>query len=255
MVDRFQHALVRQPGESFAAGLTDANLGQPDLDLARRQHAAYCAALEEAGLAVTVLPPDEAHPDGVFVEDTAVITPELAVIARPGAPSRDGEQHTVANVLAANKTIRRIESPGALDGGDVLRIGRRVFVGLSARTNDTGAAQLTEALTPLRYTVETIVVPGLLHLKTGVTGLDARTLIATADLAGHSAFADYEIVPVSADEAYAANCLRINDRLLVPAECTATVRQLRQAGYNVLSVPMSEFRKMDGGLTCLSILW
>ncbi|MHC4984589.1 MAG: dimethylarginine dimethylaminohydrolase family protein [Planctomycetota bacterium] len=255
MADRLQHALVRELGDSFANGLTAADLGEPDLALARRQHAAYRDALGQAGLAVTVLPADENHPDGVFVEDTAVVTPEIAVIARPGAPSRDGEQRAVEQALAADKTIARIESPGALDGGDVLRVGRRVFVGLSERTNQAGADQLADALGPFAYTVETIVVPDLLHLKTGNTALDDRTLIATPALAGHPAFADYEILTVDADEGYAANCLRVNDSLLVPQECPATVERLGQAGYAVVALAMSEFRKMDGGLTCLSILW
>lgn len=255
MADRFEHALVRELGDSFAGGLTAAGLGEPDLALARRQHAAYRDALRQAGLSVTVLPADEKRPDGVFVEDTAVVTPEIAVIARPGAPSRDGEQDAIEQALAPSKTTDRIESPGALDGGDVLRIGRRVFVGLSDRTNEAGAGQLADALAPFGYATETIVVPDLLHLKTGVTALDDRALIATAALAGHPALDDYEVLQVDADEAYAANCLRVNDALLVPQECPATAERLRQAGYAVVTPAVSEFRKMDGGLTCLSILW
>jgi len=255
MADRFEHALVRELGDSFAGGLTAAGLGEPDLALAREQHAAYRDALAQAGVFVTVLPADETHPDGVFVEDTAVVAPEIAVIARPGAPSRDGEQHAVEQALAAGKATIRIESPGALDGGDVLRVGRRLFVGLSDRTNQAGADQLADALAPFGYAVETVVVPDLLHLKTGITALDDPTLIATAALAGHPAFADYEILTVDADETYAANCLRVNDALLVPTECPATVERLGQAGYAVVALAMSEFRKMDGGLTCLSILW
>lgn len=255
MADRFEDALVRDLSDSFAGGLTAAGLGAPDLTLARQQHAAYRDALQQAGLSVTVLPADENHPDGVFVEDTSVVTPEIAVIARPGAPSRDGEQHAVEQALAASKTVRRIESPGALDGGDVLRVGRRVFVGLSDRTNQAGARQLADALAPFGYAVETVVVPDLLHLKTGVTALDDRALIATPALANHEAFTDYDILQVDADEAYAANCLRVNDALLVPQECPATAERLRQTGYAVVTIAMSEFRKMDGGMTCLSILW
>jgi dimethylargininase len=256
-VANFRHAIVRPPAERFADGLTTAGLGAPDLDLARAQHRAYCEALLECGVALTWLPTDERHPDSTFVEDTAVLTPHGAVLARPGAASRSGEVAAVRPALEPFfPRLRAIEPPGTLDGGDVCKAGRRVFIGLSERTNEAGAAQLRAILEGEGYGVATVDVrgvPGILHLKSGLAALDERRLAAVPALRAHEAFRDHEIVAVDPDEAYAANCVEVNGRLLVAAGHPRFERSLRALGYDPLPLQMSEFRKMDGGPSCLSL--
>ncbi|RMD69053.1 MAG: hypothetical protein D6818_10760, partial [Bacteroidetes bacterium] len=210
----FTHALVRRPGPNFAEGLSSAALGPPDYEQALRQHEAYCAALRRAGLELIVLEADPRFPDGCFVEDVAVVTDHTAVITRPGAPSRRGEQHAVAEVLAAFRQIARIEPPGTLEGGDVLQVGDTFFIGLSGRTNEHGARQLAEILEGEGYRTRLVPVQGVLHLKTGLTALDADHFLGTPwfarQLSGHDVFALPE------NEAYAANCLPVNGHVLLP---------------------------------------
>ncbi|HDZ21386.1 hypothetical protein LCGC14_0333780 [marine sediment metagenome] len=255
MIPTVTHALVRRPGENFCDGVTTADLGRPDYAAVLAQHAAYCDALQQAGVAVTVLDADERFPDGVFIEDAAVVVEACAVIARPGAPSRAGEQHAVEEVLAAAKPIRRIEAPGTLDGGDVLRVGERFFIGLSKRTNEPGAQQLADILTEQGYSIQTATVGGALHLKTAVVAVNERTLLAADETADAAAFGGFDIIRVAPDESYAANCLPVNGMLLVPEGFPKTAERLRSIGCDVREIDMSEFRKMDGGLTCLSLLW
>lgn len=255
MTARYTHALVRRVGENFCDGVTAAEMGPPDLPTARSQHDAYCDALRAAGVAVTVLDADPRYPDGVFVEDAAVVAGGIAVIARPGAAARDGEQHAVEQALAPHLSIERIQPPGTLDGGDVLRVGDRFFIGLSARTNGRGAQQLIDILQAHGYQALTAAVEGILHLKTGVTALDDRTLLAAGTIADQPAFEGFDVIRTPADETNAANCLRINDLIILPQDNPQTAELIRRAGHRVVELGMSEFRKMDGGLTCLSILW
>ena len=253
MTPRPATALVREPGENFAEGLTTADLGPPDPRRALAQHRGYCDALRDAGLDVLVLPADPRHPDGCFVEDTAVILDEVAVVTRPGDPSRRGEEEAVAADLARYRPLERIRSPGRLDGGDVLRVGDHLFIGRSTRTNREGARQLAEIVAAQGYTSSEVPVDAGLHLKTGVTDLGDGRLIATAAVAAR--FPSSEVVTVPDEEAHAANCLRVRDRLLIPDGCPRVRRALAELGYEVVGVEMSEFRKMDGGLTCLSLIW
>lgn len=255
MTDMLRHALVRWPGGNFCDGVTTADLGRPDLATALAQHEAYCSALRDAGLAVTVLEADPIYPDGCFVEDTAVVLAHCAVITLPGAPSRQGEEQAIEAVLADHRPIRRIESPGTLEGGDVLRIGQQLFVGLSDRTNQAGADQLAAIAAEGGYTVTCAVVRDVLHLKTAVTAVNDHTLIAAGAMADEGAFADFDVLRTPSDETYAANCLRVNDRLLAPAGFDGVRDLLDATGQTVCEVPVGEFRKMDGGLTCLSLLW
>ena len=250
---RFKQAIVRRPGENLANGITTARLGTPDFALAQRQHAAYCAALQAAGLDLIVLPADERYPDGCFVEDTAVVAEEVAVIARPGDPTRRGEEKRIAEVLAEYKAIETIVSPGQLEGGDVLRVGDHFYIGRSRRTNAAGAEQLSRILSRYGYTASTIPVREVLHLKTGVTYAGGDTFIATAEFL--EPFADFDTIRVTPAEAYAANCLWVNGHLLLPAGFPYVAESLRERGRTLLLVEMSEFRKLDGGLTCLSILF
>ena len=245
-------AIVRLPGTNFGDGITTAGLGPPDFRRALAQHEAYCRALEDCGLEVVTLDADPRHPDGCFVEDTAVVTESVAVSTRPGSPARAGEEEAVAEVLAGYRALERIRPPGCVDGGDVLRVGSHFLIGRSARTNQPGADQLGEILAAHGYPSSQVPVEAGLHLKTGVTTLGDGRVVATAAFA--PLFPRAQVVPVDPGEEYAANCLAVNGRLLVPAGHPGVRRRLGQAGYDVVEVAMSEFRKMDGGLTCLSLL-
>ena len=255
MTQAITHALVRRPGENFCDGETSADLGRPDLAATLAQHDAYVRALEVAGATVTVLPADPDYPDGVFVEDTAVVLERCAVITNPGAASRQGEERAVEAVLADRFAIRRIESPGTLEGGDVMRIGDRLFVGRSARTNEQGVAQLAEIAAEHGYQTTVVPVRDVLHLKTAVTAVDDRTLIAAGEMVACEALAGFQIVPLTGADSYFANTLRVNDMLLTAQGFTAAGDRLRSLGLTPTELAMSEFRKMDGGLTCLSLLW
>jgi dimethylargininase len=240
-------AILRRPGSDFASGITTATLGAPDYTLLLAQHAAYADALRALGLTVEVLDPLAGFPDAYFVEDVAVVLPELAVIARPGAPSRLGEEEGIDEVLAWHREIARIEAPATLDGGDVLVADRDVFVGLSGRTNGEGAGQLARRLTPHGYRLTTVPVSAGLHLKSGVSWLGGRTMLVTEQLARY--FHEHEYRCIVAEEA-ACNTVVVNDTLLVPAGFSGAVAK---AGLRVVELDVSEPRKMDGGLSCLSL--
>ena len=257
MSHRFTHALVRPPGRCFADGLTTVDLGAPDLAVALEQHAAYCRALDACGLEVIHLPADDAFPDSTFVEDTALLVGRRALLTRPGAPSRAGEVAAIAPALAPfYAELDRIEPSGTLDGGDVCETDRLVLIGLSERTNVEGARQLARWLAAAGIpsaTIDIHEVPGILHLKSGLSWLGDGRLAVIPALAGHPALAGFERVTVEPGESYAANCVRINDRVLVAAAHPRFEAALRQCGYAPLPLAMSEFARMDGGLTCLSL--
>jgi len=254
---RFTRAIVRPPSANFADGLTSVTLGTPDFTLALEQHAAYCKALERAGLELVRLPEDPVHPDATFVEDTAVLSARCNVLTRPGAESRAGEVAAIGAVLASlGIEPQAIEAPGTLDGGDVCDADGHFFIGVSQRTNWDGAAQLAALLNKAGYTsacIDVRAVPGILHLKSGIASLGGGRIVAIDSLAGHPALRNHEIVRVRQGEEYAANCVRVNDRVLVPAGFPYVRRMLDGLGYETIALEMSEFRKMDGGLSCLSL--
>jgi dimethylargininase len=256
---RHTQAIKREPGPNFADGITNSQLGRPDYLLAQDQHAQYCAVLSQLGIDVEVLQPDPLCPDGCFVEDTAIITERGTVITNPGDRSRVGETAAIENALAASKAppiVARITLPGTLDGGDVLRIDDTFIIGLSQRTNAVGAEQLSTALTQLSYVTKTIRIPAdLLHLKTGVTHVGEYTLIAWPSIALHQAFADFNKIIPTDSERYVANTLAVNGAVIVPAAFPHTTRAIEQLGLAIVETPMTEFQKMDGGLTCLSLLF
>ena len=249
----FTRAIVREPGPDLAGGLTAADLGPPDPVRARVQHRAYVEALEGLGLRVTVLPPLPGHPDACFVEDVAVVAAPLAVVTRPGAPSRRGETASVAAELAERREPAAIAAPGTLDGGDVLIVGRTCWIGLSSRTNEAGAAQLAELLEARGWECRTVPVSGGLHLKSGVNHVGGDILLLTEHFAGLDVFAGWRQLVVPGEEAYAANTLWLNDTLLVPAGFPRTAALLQETGRPLLELDVGEFRKLDGGLTCLSL--
>jgi dimethylargininase len=256
---RFTRAIVRPPADTFAAGITSSSLGPPDLALALEQHEAYCLALERLGLSLVRLAPDPGFPDSTFVEDAAVVTSRGAILTRPGAASRPGEVAAVGAVLGEwFPELAEIAVPGTLDGGDVCEAGQHFFIGLSARTSPEGAAQLTEWLARHRFSSSLIdirAMRGLLHLKTGLSWLGGRRLLAAGEIAEQGALRGWEIARVPAGEEYAANCIRVNDTLLVARGFPATSALLGELGYDLVPLAMSEYRKMDGGLSCLSLRW
>ena len=253
----FTQAIARPPGATFSQGLSTAGLGPPDLALASTQHAAYCDALRTCGLAVTVLDADPGFPDAPFVEDTAVIAERVTIVTRPGAASRRGEVDSIRACLRGLRgELAEIRAPGTVDGGDVCQAGSHFFIGLSARTNADGAAQFAEIVRAAGYTASTIDVRGsakLLHLKSGIAYLGDGRVLAVRELPRTAELAHLEIVEVDARESYAANCVRINDRVLVAAGYPRTAERLAALGYSPLLLEVSEFRKLDGGLSCLSL--
>lgn len=249
----FRHAITRSPAKNFSEGLTSAGLGVADFAIMQVQHVAYVAALRDAGLAVQVLDAAPRYPDAHFVEDAAVVTPEVAVITRPGAPSRRGEAALMEPVLAAHRPLARIESPGTLEGGDVLQLGERFFIGVTARTNEAGARQLEKILSEHDYRCVLIPVTHTLHLKSDLNAVSDETVLVTSALAEHEALAGYEKIVVGPDEIYAANVVRVNDRLLMPRGFPRLRERLGATGVEVVELDTSEARKMDGGLTCLSL--
>lgn len=279
----FTRAIVRPPAPTFAGGLTTAGLGSPDYALALQQHEAYCAALERCGLTLTRLDPDPDHPDSTFVEDAAILTERCAVLTRPGAPSRRGEVESLRNVLAQFfPSLHEIESPGTVDGGDICQVAEHFFVGLSARTNAAGAKQLSEILEDFGYStsivdtgvrVSTSVGPSsaatnrptevgtltpdlfgsLLHLKSGLAWLGDNRLLITEPLADRPEFAPFDLVRVDLAEDYAANCVRVNEYVLIAKGFPKLQSNLQSLGYETIALEMSEFQKMDGGLSCLSL--
>jgi dimethylargininase len=249
----FTHAIVRRPGKDMAAGITTSELGPPDYANALEQFDAYVTALNDCGLAVTVLEPLEGYPDAHFVEDTAVVTPDIAVITHPGAEPRKGETPSVAAALKSFRPTVSIHPPGTLDGGDVLMMGTHFLIGLSDRTNQEGARQLGHAIAEFGCTWTTVPVAAGLHFKSSVNAVGEKTLLTTSDFAEHPALAGYRRIVISADEAYAANTLLINGQLLMPAGFPDTRKKLQALGMPIMELDTSEFRKMDGGLTCLSL--
>jgi dimethylargininase len=249
----FTHAITRLPGENFADGLTTSNLGRPSYPLILQQHHAYRHALLSVGLDVILLPAEPAYPDGYFVEDPAIVTPNIAVITHPGAPSRQGEETTLEPFLEYYRHTAHIQPPGTVEGGDVLMVGNHFFIGLSDRTNKEGATQLASLLANAGHTSESVPVAEGLHLKSSVNYVGKNILLITKKLADYPGFASYEKILLDADEEYAANTLWANDALLMPSGFPKTHARLSLMGMNIIELDITEVQKMDGGLTCMSL--
>lgn len=253
----FKNAIVRTPGNNFAHGLTTADLGIPDFALVLEQHARYCEALQHCGLHITTIAPDLQFPDSTFVEDTAVLTARSAILTNPGAHSRAGEVASIAPTLSRFfSSTPSIASPGTLDGGDICEAENHFFIGLSHRTNPQGARQLAAFLAAEGYTSSCIDVRSMttiLHLKSGVSYIGDNTLVVMEEMASLDAFAPYNRIVVPVEESYSANCIRVNDRVLFAAGYPRTAEQLLAHRFHPLLLNMSEFQKMDGGLSCLSL--
>lgn len=251
---RFTKAIIRIPAPSMVDGLTSANLGKPNFEKALSQHDAYANALRDCGLEVIVLPPDDQYPDSTFVEDTSLITPHCAIIMRSGAPSRRGETDVVEMALRDFfSNIEKVQPPGIADAGDIMMVGTHFYIGLSERTNEEGAQQIIQILERYGNTGIALPVGNALHLKSGIAYIENDTMVATGSFIDRPEFADFTIVEVDADESYAANCLWLNNIVLTVEGFPKTKRAIASRGYRVMPLDMSEFQKLDGGLSCLSL--
>lgn len=235
--------------------LTHVARGPIDVARATAQHARYEDALRSLGCTVHRLPPAPALPDAVFVEDTAVVLDEVAVVTRPGAASRRAETDTVVETLLRYRPVCTIEAPGTLEGGDVLQVGRTVYVGRSSRTNDEGIRQLGVLLSPFGYDVRGVPVNGCLHLKTAVSQVADGTLLINRDWVDAAAFAAHTLVDVHPDEPFAANAVRVDGAVLYPEAHPHTRARLTARGLSVRTVAVDELAKAEAGVTCCSLLF
>jgi dimethylargininase len=225
-----------------------------DVERARAEQRAYEEALAEAGCRVERLEAGPDMPDSVFVEDTAIVFDELAILARPGAESRRKETPAVAEALARYRPVRAIEAPGTMDGGDVLVVGRRVFVGRSRRTNDAGIDQMRRALAAHGYQVEPVAVDSCLHLKSAVTVVGDGLLLTNPAWVPLEAFRVFDRVDVHPDEPWAANALLVGSRVIYPAAWARTAERLEKRGVTVRRVEAGELAKAEGAVTCASLI-
>jgi dimethylargininase len=249
-------ALVREVSPTLAScELTHLAREQLDVELARRQHHAYAELLTRLGCEVHWIPEAPDLPDAVFVEDTAVVVDEVAVITRPGAESRRPETESIAQALTRFRRVVAITGPGTLDGGDVLRVRRTVYVGRSGRTNAEGVAQLDRHLAPYGYRVRAVEVDGCLHLKSAVTEVTEDTLLFNPAWADARAFAGHALVEIDPAEPYAANGLRIGPSLVYPEAFPRTRLRLEQRGIGIAAVDLSELAKAEGAVTCCSVIF
>ncbi len=250
----FKYAITRKPSRSLVDGLSDADYGIPDYKKAVAQHNDYIDALKECGLDVTVLEACEDFPDSCFVEDVALMTPHCAILTRPGAPSRRGEvKHIEDTVKSFYENIERITSPGQVEAGDIMMAGDHYYIGLSERTNQIGADQMISILEKYAMTGSVVEMSEVLHLKTGLGYIEDNTLLACGEFLSKPEFQKYDIIEIEADHSYSANSVWINGTVLVPKGYDRTVAVIKAAGYKVREVDVSEYRKLDGGLSCLSL--
>lgn len=254
---RFSHVIVRRPCRRVCEGITSSlELGRPDYELALSQHDAYIAALQKCDVDVTVLPADERYPDSCFVEDPAICTRSCAIITNPARASRNGEKELIVQAIRQfyrEEDIEFIQAPGTLEGGDVMMIGDDFYVGRSDRTNAEGIRQLTQILQRHGMTCTEVPVRGVLHLKTGVNYLEHGHLLVSGEFVDHPLFAGFDRIEVPRQEAYGANCIWVNETVIVPEGYPTVLSAVQGLGYRTLVVDTSEFRKIDGGLSCLSL--
>jgi len=250
-------AIIRDVGDDLAAcELSFVDRKPIDLALARRQHQVYAEALLDLGCEVRRLPALRGFADAVFVEDVALVLDEVAVLTRPGAGSRRGEVEAIAPALTADRELLRIEPPATLDGGDVLRIGKDVYVGQGARSNPAAVSQLQALLRPCGYRVHGVATRDCLHLKSAVTQVaDDTVLVNPAWLHDAAPFDRYRSIVIDPSEAHAANALRIGDTVVHPANFPGTHERLEAAGIRVVALDLSELQKAEGAVTCCSIVF
>lgn len=225
-----------------------------DLDIARAQHSQYVNTLKQLGCDALELPAEADLPDSVFVEDTAFILPQTAVITRPGADSRKPETESIIQALSPHIKLVHIQEPATLDGGDVLVVGKRIFIGISTRSNQDAIDQLNEMLKDDGYIVTGVKLHDCLHLKSAVTRVDDNTLLINKNWVDAHQFEQYELIEVDPSEPHAANCLPIGDSIIYPTSFPKTSAKLRARGYKIVSVEVDELAKAEGAVTCCSLI-
>lgn len=254
---RYERAVTRPPCDNFTEGLTHGRLGKPDVKLAKAQHSCYVDALRKCGADVTVLRADNDYPDSCFTEDEAIVTDRMAVIPAMCRPSRQGEEIRMRPIIETFYAgrIERILAPGTLEGGDICRADNHFLIGISSRTNEEGARQMAAIAEKYGFTSAFCDIRGIdiLHLSTGMSYIGDNTIICVPEFRHFEAYKPYRVIVTSRKEAYAANCVRMNDKVIMAEGFPGTERKLRKAGFDVVTVPMTEFEKQDGGLSCLSI--
>lgn len=235
-------------------GLTSVSMGKPDYNRALEQHASYVEALQTCGVEVKVLEADSRFPDSVFVEDVALCTPACAIITNPGAQSRRGEASEMKPHLETfYSETESIKWPGTLDAGDVMMAGKHFYIGNSERTNPEGSDQLIRILNKHKMTGSVVPLKEMLHLKSGLSYLEENRLLISGEFIDHPSFESFHKIEIDPDESYAANSLWVNSTVLVPAGFHKTLKKIEQAGYQTITLDVTEFQKLDGGLSCLSL--
>ena len=250
-----QLAITREVSQSVIhCELTHLARTPIDVERARQQHAQYEAALKNLGAAVLSLPEQPDLPDSVFVEDTALVFDEFAVILRPGAESRRPETESIRQVLAPYRELFHIQAPARVDGGDLLRVGKRVYMGLSSRSDTNAAEQLQELLSPFGYELNVVPVTGCLHLKSAVTQVSEGTLLINPAWVDKSQFAHVKFIEIDASEPYAANALLLGGPVIYPASFPRTQKRIEDQGIAVVTVEADELAKAEGAVTCCSLI-
>jgi dimethylargininase len=248
-------AITREVSPRFAeCELTHIERTPIDLRMASAQHHAYVNALKKLSCEVIELPPEENLPDSVFVEDTAFILPEVAVITRPGADSRKPETESIIRALAPHIELVYVREPATVDGGDVLVLGKNIYIGLSTRSNQEAIDQLNDLLGKYGYTVSGVQLRDCLHLKSAVTRVDGKTLLINKNWVDPSRFEDFDLIEVDPSEPFAANCLPVGGAIIFPARFPKTRAKLEERGYPVTTVDVSELAKAEGAVTCCSLI-
>jgi dimethylargininase len=249
-------AITRQVSASLAScELTWLSRESIDIGKARAEHAAYENCLRDLGAQVISLPALEAHPDAVFVEDPAIVLDGVAVITTMGAASRRGERESLAEALAPFRSLIYLREPATLEGGDVMRVGRKLYAGLSARTNQAGVKQLRAELKPYGYEVEGVELRGCLHLKSGACCVDEDSVLLNRAWVDASRFGEYRLIDVAPNEPGAANVLRVGETLVMPNAFPETAATLRREGFSVVEIEMTELMKAESGVTCSSLIF
>ncbi len=250
----YKRAIVRTPGESMIQGLSTSDLGIPDYKKALIQHENYIEALKECGLEVLVLEQDEQFPESTFVEDVALLSKHCAIITNPGAPSRKGEIMVIkAPLKDFYENIEEVLPPGTVEGGDIMMVGSHFYIGISERTNQNGADQVIRFLEKYGLSGSKISLENTLHLKTGVAYMEHNTIVACGEFLVKEELLNFNILEIPEEESYAANCIWVNDKVILPKGYPTAREIIRNAGYQIVEVDVSEFQKLDGGLSCLSL--
>ena len=248
-------AITREVSPRFDdCEITHIDRSPIDIEIARAQHREYTQALRDVGCEVIELPPEADLPDSVFVEDTAVILPEVAVITRPGAESRRPETESIIHPVGMYRELLFIQEPGTVDGGDVLVLEKDIFVGMSRRSNQAAVDQMNALLGKFGYQTQGVELHDCLHLKSAVTGVDAKTLLINPNWVDVHHFANFDLIEVDPAEPYAANCLRVNGGIIFPEAFPKTRAKLEARGYQVRTVPVDELAKAEGAVTCCSLI-